>query len=34
MRDIKETILSVLVFLAGIYAFMLAYQAIITWGKL
>jgi hypothetical protein len=34
MKDLKELILNVLVFLAGIYAVYIAYMAISKWGEL
>jgi hypothetical protein len=34
MNDLKELILNTLVFLAGLYAFIVVYQAIIKWGNL
>jgi hypothetical protein len=34
MKELKETILSVLVFLSGIYAVYVAYMAISKWAEL
>jgi hypothetical protein len=34
MKELKELILNVLVFLSGIYAVYIFYQAVILWGKL
>ena len=34
MKELKELILNTLEFLAGIYAFMVVYQAVIKWGNI